>query len=748
VNIRALLWSLWAGIAVFGCAREPPPTAAKKPEPAPKPEPEPRPWPALDEHFLEASAATLGFRLGKPQPLAIASDGSVLYRRSGPRERRSDLFLLGPDGQDKRLVSVDELLAGAAETLSPDERARRERTRTPTSGVVDADVSDDGQRVLVGLGERVFVFDRMDGRAHEIELGEGSAFDAHLSPDGRHVSFVRDGDLWLAAASGPRAAPRRITHHPAGLEYGVAEFVAQEELDRRRGYLWSPDSRSLLFQRTDARAVSTLYVSDPAHPDRPASEFKYPRAGTPNAQVDLGIVAAEGGNPRFVHWDTTQFPYLANMVWPKYGPLSLVVLNRAQTLLALLSVEPSTGATRELLRVEDPAWVNLTPGSPTWLEDGSGFLWLTESEPGYALELHAPDGRLQRTLQPASFGARAIVAVQATAAIVTAATDPRQQHVFRVPLDGGAPEALTTSAGVHEALSDHGVIVVRSALHEGGSKATVIARDGGRHELPSVSEVPALTPTTQLESVTVSERVHYTAVTRPRDFDPARRYPVLLKVYGGPGLQNVMDYRDGYLLDQWYADAGFIVVRADGRGTPHRGRTWERAISGDLASVPLADQVAVLGALAQQHPELDRERVGVFGWSFGGYLSTIALLERPEVFHAAVAGAPVTDWALYDTAYTERYMRQPADNPEGYKRASALTYAGSLRRPLLLMHGVTDDNVHFAHSLALIEALFRAGKRAEVVALSSTHMLTDPKLSLAREKLQIEFFREHLGHAP
>jgi dipeptidyl-peptidase-4 len=247
------------------------------------------------------------------------------------------------------------------------------------------------------------------------------------------------------------------------------------------------------------------------------------------------------------------------------------------------------------------------------------------------------------------------------------------------------------------------------------------------------------------EALDLEGRQHFSAITRPRSFVPGRRYPVLLKVYGGPSVQTVLDYRDGYVLDQWYADAGFIVVRIDGRGTPNRGRSWERAIHRDLLTIPLADQVAGLEALVQRHPELDRARVGVFGWSFGGYLATLAVQLRPDVFQAAVAGAPVTDWSLYDTAYTERYMKLPAENPEGYRQASALTHAGVLQRPLLLMHGVTDDNVHFAHSVALIEALFRVGKRVEVVALSSTHMLTDPKLSLAREKLQVEFFREKLG---
>ncbi|HKP60423.1 MAG TPA: DPP IV N-terminal domain-containing protein [Polyangiales bacterium] len=705
----------------------------------------PSPWPALNEAFLEASAATLGFRLGHPQPLAITADQGVLFRRTGARDRRADLYLLEPGGETRRVTSAEELLAGAEETLSAAERARRERTRTVTAGIVDIDLSETGTRVLVPLGERVFVHDRASGKSHEVELGSGTPFDMHISPDGKHVSFVRDGDLWLADAAG-KAAPRRLTQHPPGIEYGLSEFVAQEEFDRQRGYFWSPDSRFIAFERSDARGVTTVYVSDPAHPERAPDEFKYPRPGADNAIVDLGIVAVSGGQPRWVRWDLARYPYLVNVEWPKSGPLCLTVMNRAQTELLLLAVDPTSGDTRELLQGTDPAWISRPAGAPAWLEDGSGFLWLREGEPGDAIELHDPQGALVRTILPASFGTRAIVGIEANAAIVLASVDPREQHVYRVPFSGEAPQPLTSGGGVHVALADHGVVVITSALREGGSSISVIGKDGRRHELPSVGERPSLTPTTQLESVELEGRTHYVAITRPRDFQAGKRYPVLLKVYGGPGAQMVLDYRDSYVLDQWYADAGFIVVRTDNRGSPNHGHAWEKAILQDLISVPLEDQVAALGKLFERHTELDRKRVGIFGWSFGGYLSTLALLLRPDVFHAAVAGAPVTAWELYDTAYTERYMKLPADNPEGYRHTSALTHAAKLERPLLLIHGVTDDNVHFAHTLALIEALYRAGKRAEVVALSSTHMLADPKLNFAREKIQADFFREKLGH--
>jgi dipeptidyl-peptidase-4 len=702
----------------------------------------------LDEAFVETWANTQGFRLGKPQTLAIAPDGTVLFRRTAARERRADLHLLAPYGGD-RVISVDTLLGGASEALSNQERARRERTRTTTSGIVDVDLSADGRRILIPLGERVFVFDRDKDSALELDLGEGYPLDPRISPDGQNVSFVRDGDLWVTALA--KGRPRKLTTHEKDIEYGSAEFVAQEEFGRTRGYWWSPDSQTLVFQKSDLRKVDTLYVADARHPDRAPVPFKYPQAGANNAIVSLALQALRGGAPRFIAWDQARWPYVANVQWPEHGPLSLIVLNRAQTELALLAVDAQSGATRVLVTAQDPAWVNVPVGAPLWLEDGSGFLWMTEGESGWTLERRDGSGALLKTLTAPDFGLRAISGQDPknAAAVVLASTDPRQQHVWRVPLDGSPARPFTDGGGVNTALVRHGVTVISGALHGGGTSSLVIHADGRPEQLPSVAERPELVPTTEFESVEVHDngerRTLYTAITRPRKFNPQQRYPVLLKVYGGPGVTNVLDYRDGYTLDQWYADAGFVVMRADGRGTPNRGRAWERAIKDDLITLPLHDQVVALDAMIARHPELDRDRVGLFGWSFGGYLASMALLLRPDVFKAAVAGAPVSDWSLYDSAYSERYLRTPQDNPEGYLKSSALTHAGELKRPLLIIHGVTDDNVHFAHTLAFIEALFRAGKRAELITLPTTHLLADPKLSLAREKVQIDFFREHLG---
>jgi dipeptidyl-peptidase-4 len=463
------------------------------------------------------------------------------------------------------------------------------------------------------------------------------------------------------------------------------------------------------------------------------------------------VIGTSGGDPRWLAWPLEKYPYLARVSWTERGPLSIVVLSREQTDLAVIAYD-DRGQARTIVSEHDDAWINVPGGgglaykggTPLWLPDGS-FLWTTEAHgDAWTIEQRAADGRVLRQVTQPELGLRDLIAVDNNDIIVEASADPLRSSVWRVPLAGGAPKQISSDDGFVTAVFDHGVLVTTTVLAAGGKRTDAIA-NGVAHELPSVAEQPKLAPTTVLETVQLGDRTHYVAITRQRTFDPQRKYPVLLKVYGGPHSQTVVAARDAYVMDQWYADAGFIVVRSDNRGTPNRGRTWERAILKDLITVPLADQVDALQAVGARYRELDMTRVGVTGWSFGGYFSAMAVLLRPDVFHAAVAGAPVTDWQLYDTAYTERYMRLPENNRDGYDRTSALTHAAKLSRPLLIVHGITDDNVHFAHTLALIEKLYVAHKRAEVITLSSTHMVPDPKLNLAKEQVQIDFFRQHLG---
>jgi dipeptidyl-peptidase-4 len=729
-------------------------------EAAPPPADEKLAWPALDEATLTAWGTTGGFARGAPEPLAIAPDGAVLFARARPRDPSADLYQLDAAGKTSVLAAAATLLAGAP---VPDaERAAASR------GITAIELSTDGARVLIPLAGRLFVIDRATGAARELEVGAHR--DPRLSPDGKLVAFVRDGDLWVAAippasaagtppaaappapAAGGPAPPRvviaatRLTQHPPDREYATPEAVARD-FGRDRAYWWSPDSQSIAFQRTDARAVETVFLGDPRHLELAPRAIKFPRSGKANASVDLGIVSARGGAPRWVTWDLARYPYLVQASWPARAPLTLIVVGRDQTQAAVLAVDPA-GATRALHVDKDPAWINVAPDALTWLPDGSGFLWMTESHGAWSLEHHAADGALVREVVTADVGLRRVAGVSPDGheLIIEAANDPREQQVWRVPLAGGAPVALTPVAagGVHRAWSGHGAVVIASANRAGGGATAVIRGDGPHVEVPSVAEHPRA-PTTKLETVQLEDHIQDVAITRPRSLAPGVRYPVLLRVEADPDVKAVRDALDGYALDQWYADAGFIVVRSDGRGTPGRDRTWQHAIAGDAVTRPMNDQIGALKLLGARNPELDLDRVGVLGAGGdgrGGHLAVLSVLLHPDVFAAAVAVSPITDWELLSTAFSERTMNNPAANAEGYRRSNAAAYAEQLSRPLLILHRVTDDRVHFAHVLALLEALYAAGKHVEVGTLPAT---SDPTLEIAGQKLVVDFLRGHLG---
>lgn len=742
-SIPALVVACGGKVPVANC---PTPTPVATPEPVVEPAPEPpAPLPPIDIETIRTLSATRSYNLGTPRLVGIMPDGDVLFLRTGPRAFTAELFELdSATGKVDKLASAADLVAGDVK-LSAAEKALRERTRTAIQGIVQVGASEDGTKLLVPLGEQVFLFDRATRKSQAVALGAGYPDVPSLSPDGARVAFVRDQDLWIADVGGKK--PKQLTkHESAAVSYGSAEFVAQEELDRTAGYWWSPDSQQLIYQRTDETAVETLYVGNPAAPSVAPTPFRYPRAGSTNADVKLAIASLKGGKPIWIDWDRTALPYVRDVQWPKHGAPTLVVMNRAQTEARVLAVDVKTGKTRQLLVESDPAWVNV-PDGPHYLADGR-FLWSSEKSGEWQLEVHNADGSLVDTIAWPGFSGGFSVDDETGDIWLVGSPNAIDTHVAHVAPGGKQVEPVNTTPGQHAVVVARkgGTRVVFDNNLDGTRSQVVFRRDGTRiGELPSVAEaIPAL-PNVVLETVTLDGRTHNVAIVRPRTFDPARRYPVILQVYAGPGVTTVANNPRGYFRDQLLADTGFIVVRADGRGTPGRGRDWERVITRDLITVPLADQVAALQAMGARHPELDLERVGVVGWSFGGYFSAMAVLLRPDVFKAAIAGAPVTDWRYYDTAYTERYMGLPSENAAAYDATSAVENAAKLTRPLMLVHGLTDDNVYVVNTLALAEALLRAGKHFDLVTLGSTHMLVDPVADAALMTREIEFFREHLG---
>jgi dipeptidyl-peptidase-4 len=325
--------------------------------------------------------------------------------------------------------------------------------------------------------------------------------------------------------------------------------------------------------------------------------------------------------------------------------------------------------------------------------------------------------------------------------------DAVTNRIARVSLRGPEPPVVLTGDTAEHApvfARDGSVFADTRTVAEGWPQVLVISADGiKRGQLPDVAERPPFQ--VSLELTTVGEQRFHAAVIRPRAFQPGQRYPVIVQVYGGPHALTVKSDQRQYLLHQWIADHGAIVVAIDNRGTPRRGRAWERAIKGRFGDVPLDDQVAGLQALGARYPELDLDRVGIYGWSFGGTMAAMAVLRRPDIFKVGVAGAPVVDWLDYDTHYTERYLDLPEAAPEAYRVSNLLTYAASLRNPLLLIHGTADDNVYFFHSLKLADALFRAGRPFEFLPLPGiTHQLPDPTVRERLWRRMTDFLLDHL----
>lgn len=701
--------------------------------------------------FLKDYAETYRYSLGRATNFRITKTGdAVLYARSGPRSFVRNLYELDvATGRERLLASAEQLLSGGEERLTAEELARRERMRSAARGIADFTLDPSGKKVLLALSGSLYVFDRETGQSREIQSSAGFPIDPQFSPTGTRIACVRNQELF--AIDLESGTERQLTTGATStLSHGLAEFVAQEEMSRMHGYWWSPDGEQIVYQQTDTSDVERWLIADPVHPEKEPQEWRYPRPGKNNAKVRLGILPATGGPTRWIEWNRERFPYVATVTWTRHSPLTVLVQNRTQTEELLLEVDPETGGTRTLLTETDADWLNLDDGLPHWLEDGQQFLWSSERQGGWQLELRDRSGQLVRAVTPVELGYRSLAGVDSErrVAYVAAATDSTQTHLYRVSLDDPqvTPTLLTRSSGNHTAIwSENGETRVQTSVDLLGNVEQKVVRqdESVSATIRSESIAPPFVPRVELTSV--GSQQWRAAIVRPRDFDATRRYPVLVNVYGGPGSQMVSQNSSRYLLAQWFADRGFVVVSIDGRGTPARGRQWERAIRGNFIDVPLQDQVDALQALGAKYGELDLARVGIFGWSFGGYFSAMAVMRRPDVFHAGIAGAPVCDWLDYDTHYTERYLGLPHENATGYQASSVLTYAPQLSRPLLIIHGTADDNVYFLHSVKMSDALFRAGKPHQFLPLAGfTHMVPDPLVTQRLYGTMAQFLERHL----
>jgi len=662
-----------------------------------------------------------------PGKIAYSPDSRLLtYLYSEAGDLARELWQLElSTGRRQRLLEPVEQRA-----FSREEQLRRERTRTLEVGVTDYAWAENAPVLLAPIGGDLYRW--QDGSFDRI--ASGGVIDPKISPDGSRVYFVRDGEVWRGDSQLTSGASPGVTN-------GLAEFVAQEELGRASGFWPSPDGAHLAFEEVDERNVPVYPIVHQGLAAVEIEEHRYPFPGAANVKVRLGL------DKKFLelpHEDG----YIARVDWHPDGRLFVQWLRRDWQRLELIAYDPSSGSSQRLLVEEQTPWINLHDDL-RFIPATGEFVWSSEKTGFRHLYLHASEGSMVRQLTHGDWPAESTVALDGERRFVYFQgwrRTPVERHLFRVSLDGGEPEQLTTEPGMHSThvAPDFSSFVDTHSNRGAPPRVTVKAMDGRvLHTLHEPARVDLdLTPP-ELHTFEVDGTQLHAAVYRPR---ATGKSPLVVMVYGGPVAQTVTDSWDMTvdLRAQMLTEHGFVVLKVDNRGSARRGLSFESHIARRMGVIEVADQVAGVRWL-EGLGIADSTRVGVTGWSYGGYMTLMSLLKAPDVFKAGVAGAPVTDWDGYDTAYTEKYMSTPVANPDGYRDASALSFVEALRGDLLVVHGMIDENVHFRHTARLIQRLIDAGKPYETLIYpNERHMPRSEKDRADMERRLLAFFERAL----
>jgi dipeptidyl-peptidase 4 len=685
----------------------------------------------VSDSFPRQYARTQRLSLGEPRSFTMSPDGSrvIFIRSHSGSDSVNTLWSLDTaTGVEHELLDPRTLNTDLSE-LTAAELRQRERAREGASGVTSYACNRDITRAVTVLGGSVVLIDLFSGVATMPPI-ESGVFDVRLSPDGDTISFLRGTSLCVASLTGDERAIASDPHE--AISWGNAEFIAAEEMGRFRGYWWSPDSQFIAACRVDVSPINIWHIADPTHPELPATEHRYPAAGTPNASVSLHIISVATNTATPVELSGT-WEYLNSVSWNSAG-LIAQTQTRDQKQIDVHSIDTDTGKATIVFTDTDDAWVELVPGAP-YLQQNGTLVTCADRDGARRLLVNGS------AVTPTTLQVRSIVSVgDSIVFMANETTTPWQIDAWAY--SNGAIEQITYSHGVASVTGTRNCYVSRISTLESERAQFTVHTATTTHEIASLAETSLVQPNVRILSV--GPRRIPVAILLPRD-GLSTKLPVLFDPYGGPHAQRVVASRAAYNSSQWFADQGFVVVIVDNTGTPGKGSEWERGVLNDLAQPVLDDQVDILRDLNDLEPRADTSRVGIRGWSFGGYLAALAVLRRSDLFHAGIAGAPVTDWRLYDTHYTERYLGNPSIDASAYETTSLFNDAEHLQQPLLLIHGLADDNVVAAHTLQLSSALLAAGKPHEVLPLSGvTHMT--PQEVVAENLLlhQLEFLQRHL----
>jgi dipeptidyl-peptidase-4 len=693
--------------------------------------------------------------------LQVSPDGKRVTFLQGKKDDYERLDLWEYDiksGKTQLLFDSDDLSTGP-EILSDEEKARRERMRLSGSGIVSYQWSDDGKALLFPLAGNAFYYRLGDKKAQQILHTPEFETDVKLSPRGNYLSYVRNQDLYIKHIRSGKET--RLTDDGQGpIKNAMAEFVAQEEMKRMTGYWWSPDEKHIAFTQIDESPVEQITRSEIYADSIKMITQRYPSAGTNNVLIKLAVIDLTSNKKQWVDLGDEHDIYLARVKWMQDSSvLSYQIQNRNQQHLALKAFNLSDNSQTTLVEEKSDTWVNLNEDLH-FLDDQQHFIWASEKDGYKHLYLHKNNGELVRQLTKGNWVVDEIEAIDQENELVyfTGRADtPTQRHLYKVGLAGGPVTKITQRSGFHEiSFSDDASVYVDSfsttntpqqvSLHKADGKQLTWLSENAVDDNHPLKPYQAnwVKPTIASFGLDDGTELYY-RLYKPHNIEG--KHPVIVYQYGGPGVQVVKDSWGGNrgLLMQYWASKGYVVFSIDNRGSEARGKAFEDPLYKKMGSVELTDQIEGVKFL-RTLPYVDETRIGVYGHSYGGYMTLMAMFKAGDYFQAGVAGAPVTDWGLYDTHYTERFMGHPKADADAYLAASVFPYAKDLKGDLLIYHGMADDNVLFTNSTKLYKHLQDLGIPFESMDYpGKKHSIRGKNTGIHLYKTITNFFDKHFG---
>lgn len=701
-----------------------------------------------------------------PNNLAFSPDDRwITYLYSPEKSLVNQLFVYDTQTGRSELLITPPQGGTTEQTVSREEALRRERQRQYSQGVTQYSWAENANHLIAPIKGSLYACEGPGTPLRLlVEAGEKPILDPQISPDGEQVAYVKDAEIYVIPFSG--GVPRQVTDRArqTGKTHGLAEFVAQEEIGRSHGYWWSPDSRQIAFTEVDETHIPKfpiLHLGLDGDEQATLEEHRYPFTGQPNAKVRLAILSLEGGEMVWMDLSGYEDGYLARVEWLPDGSLSAQLENRPQNRLELVKFNPASGARQTLLCETNDRYINLNDFfRPLELDNRfapGGFLWGSERTGFRHLYLYDAKGELIHSLTSGEWVVDALAGIdqkEGKVYFTSSRESSTEMQLYSVSLEGGEPRRLTPEPGMHSVVFDdachrfvdthHSLIQPPRVTLRSIENSAILAELEGEPD-PRLAELELHPP----EIVSLENRSGTRlngAIYHPPASYGKGPFPVIVNVYGGPHVQLVTN---GWnmtvnLRAQYLSSLGYLVFVLDNRGSARRGQAFESAIFWNAGHCEVDDQVDGVHWLVQQGLA-DPERVGIYGWSYGGYMSAMCLARAPETFKVAVAGAPVTHYDGYDTHYTERYMGTPQSNPQGYEESSVLKHVPGITGKLLIIHGLIDENVHFRHTARLINALNAAHKPYNLLLLpESRHTTRKPGDRVYMEERIRDFFIESL----